>query len=518
MLSVTDPGPNRPCPRAFNLAAHVLTSAGAPRDKIALSVLGAKGAENWTYGGLQDAVRGTATGLRRAGFEPGDILLMRLGNTVDFPIAYLGAIAAGVVPVPTSAQLTAPEVAGMIDQIAPAGILRASGISCPDTALPKIDSAALRAMRDLPPAPWQMGDPDRLAYVVFTSGTTGRPRAVAHAHRAIWARRMMIDGWYGMGASDRILHAGAFNWTFTLGTGLMDPWTCGATALIPAEGTSPADLPALLRQHQATLLAAVPGVYRKMLSAGAPLALPHLRHGLAAGDRLSDDLRDAWQAATGTQIHEAFGMSECSTFLSASPDRPADRGCTGAAQPGRHLALVDPGDPARGPVPIGEEGIIAIHRSDPGLMLGYLGDDAATADRFAGDWFLSGDLAQMQPDGQIRYCGRSGDMMNAGGYRVSPLEVETALATIEGLAEIGVTEVFPRDANGQIRRDVTIIVAFYTGPRPLEQAWLERTAATLVARYKQPRAWVHVPDLPRNPNGKLQRRALPALWEALNAS
>ncbi len=78
-----------------------------------------------------------------------------------------------------------------------------------------------------------------LATIIYTSGTSGKPSAVMHAHRAIWARRMMFDGWYGLSETDRLLHAGAFNWTFTLGTGLLDPWAAGATALIPAPGTDP---------------------------------------------------------------------------------------------------------------------------------------------------------------------------------------------------------------------------------------------------------------------------------------
>ncbi len=101
-----------------------------------------------------------------------------------------------------------------------------------------LDQAAIRALRDLPPADYALGDPDRPAYAVFTSGTSGATRAVLHAHRAIWARGMMVEGWYGLSDDDRLLHAGAFNWTYTLGTGLMDPWTIGATALIPAEGVA----------------------------------------------------------------------------------------------------------------------------------------------------------------------------------------------------------------------------------------------------------------------------------------
>ena len=94
-------------------------------------------------------------------------------------------------------------------------------------------------MRDLPPADFDMGDPDRLAYIIYTSGTSGVPRGVCHAHRAIWARQMMMQGWYGLRPEDRLLHAGAFNWTYTLGTGLMDPWTMGATALIPEAEIEP---------------------------------------------------------------------------------------------------------------------------------------------------------------------------------------------------------------------------------------------------------------------------------------
>src|SRR6056297_2341668 len=331
MISETRPDPFPDCPSPFNLAAHVLARADETPDKIALAVLRLTGAERWSYARLKAAVLGTGTGLLNSGLQPGDIVLMRLGNTVDFPIAYLGALAVGLVPVPTSSQLTEPEVAAMIATLDPAAILLGPGIACPDTEIPVIDTTALAAMRDLPPAAWQMGDPDRLGYIIYTSGTSGVPRAVCHAHRAIWARGMMIEGWYGLRADDRLLHAGAFNWTYTLGTGLMDPWTMGATALIPEAGTDPAQLPLLLKRHDATIFAAAPGVYRKMLT-GEALSLPKLRHGLAAGEKLSDTIRHAWEDATGTAVHEAYGMSECSTFISASPDHPATPGTLGRPQ------------------------------------------------------------------------------------------------------------------------------------------------------------------------------------------
>ncbi|MGJ8555793.1 MAG: AMP-binding protein, partial [Sulfitobacter geojensis] len=248
---------------SFNLAAYVLAAGAALPDKVALSLLSGEAREDWTYAQLIAAVRGTATGLLDAGLTAGDIVLMRLGNTPDFPIAYLGALAAGLVPVPTAAALTAGEVAKIIPTLKPAAILHDIDVPCPDHAQ-IIDLAALRAMRSLPPAAFHMGDPERLGYIIYTSGTSGKPTAVMHAHRAILARRMMFEGWYGLTPDDRLLHAGAFNWTYTLGTGLMDPWTVGATALIPAAGTLPTALPDLIATHEATIFAAAPGVYRQM--------------------------------------------------------------------------------------------------------------------------------------------------------------------------------------------------------------------------------------------------------------
>ncbi len=506
MLSIFDQGPPPPCPSPFNLAAHVLGRADALADKVALSILHPDGTDDWTYARLQKAVRGTGTGLLRAGLAPGQIVLLRLGNTVDFPIAYLGCIAAGLVPVPTSSQLTEAETAGIIAELRPAAVLRDETVAC--AAHPRrIGLEELAGMRALAPCDWAMGDPERLAYVVYTSGTSGSPRAVAHAHRAIWARRMMFDGWYGLGRADRLCHAGAFNWTYTLGTGLMDPWTVGATALILGPGTDLADLPTLLQRHEATIFAAAPGVYRKILKSSDKIGLPRLRHGLSAGEKLSPHLRAAWRRATGTELYEAYGMSECSTFISSSPDRPAQGDALGRPQPGRRVAIIG----ADGePVPLGEEGTIAVHARDPGLMLGYLNAPEEMAARMRGEWFLTGDQGRMDAEARLFFLGRGDDMMNAGGYRVSPLEVETVLSVHPGIEQVGVAEV-------RVKRDASIIVAFYTGPAPLDEAELNAYVGERLARYKQPRAWRYLPALPTGTNGKLLRRALPALFESMPA-
>ncbi|MDO5646561.1 class I adenylate-forming enzyme family protein [Paracoccus sp. (in: a-proteobacteria)] len=478
----------------MNLTEYVLRAGQMTPDKLALSVIGPTRAERWSYARLTQAVRGTATGLLDAGLRPGDRLLMRLGNRPSFPITYLGAIAAGIIPVPTSAMLTAPEVTKLAADLSPAAVIAGDGIALPDHPAPVIAESALTGFADLPPADYARGDANRLAYIVYTSGSSGQPRAVMHAHRAILARRMMFDGWYGLRADDRLLHAGAFNWTFTLGTGLMDPWTMGATALIPADGTDPAQIPLLAARHGATILAGAPGVFRRMLR-GDWGRIASLRHGLAAGERLDPALRRAWTHRTGTDLHEAMGASEISTFLSGSPSRPAPDGTAGYPQPGRQVAILGDDGPQRA----GEPGLLAIRRDDPGLMLGYLGQASDTADRFRGDWFITGDQAVAAPDGAITLLGRSDDIMNAGGFRTAPPEIEDVLTAHPGAGDLAVAEL-------PVGPGTSIIAAFWTGPASADD--LRAMAEAGLARYKQPRDYIRVDALPRTPTGKINRRAL----------
>lgn len=482
------------CPAPFNLAAHVLAPAARHPDKVALAVLSPARADRWSYARLEETVRRMAAGLLARGLKPGDRVLFRLGNRPVFPVAYLACIAVDLVPVPTSAALTGPEISALSDLVAPRLILAEDGIALP-APLPCPVVTDLDALATHDPADYALGDPDRLAYILFTSGTSRKPRAVAHAHRAIWARRMMHDGWYGLRDTDRLLHAGAFNWSFTLGTGLLDPWSVGATALVPSPDTAPETLPLLLKRHDATIFAAVPGLYRRLLRQALP-AMPKLRHALSAGEKLSEPLRQQWRAATGTDIHEALGMTECSTFISGSPDRPAPPGTLGFAQPGRRIAILDDGGEPVAPDGIGT---LAVHRDEPGLMLGYLDADGPRLP-LTRDHFLTGDRVGRTADGAIVYHGRVDDVLTTGGYRIAPQEIEAAFQDVPGITEVAALSL-------PIASDTEIIALAYTGTPQPERTLADRAQAVL-AGYKRPRRYMYLDALPQGANGKLDRRAL----------
>ena len=499
-------------PVRFNMARYCIGRAAAAHpNKTALIIVSdaaasTVAAERWTYGALDESVRRISAGLLAEGLSPGDRLMIRLPNGVDYALVFFGAVAAGIVPVPTSPLLNKEEATFILENSGAAALAAHDAMALPGATL-ILDEAALGRIKSAQALPgYSDTDAEDPAFLIYTSGTSRRPKGVLHAQRSAWGRRPIYDDWYGISEEDVVLHAGVFNWSYTLGAGLTDPWANGATAILYNGPRDVTVWPRILAATGATLFAAVPSLYRQILKYCdlAAFDLSKLRHGLAAGEALTPAILADWRRATGLEIYEAFGMSECSTFISTKPGTPIRPGSPGKPQRGRVIAILSP-DGSDERMRIGETGLLAIHRSDPGLMLGYwsLPDEDAAVRR--GDWFIGGDLANIDADGYVWHHGRADDIMNAGGFRVSPLEVETALADHPTVAEVAVTEC-------RLRADVMAITAFVVlraGMKPDADAILAHCAARLAA-YKRPRQIVFIKTLPRSANGKLLRRALAA--------
>ncbi len=486
------------CPEHFNAAAWCL-GADVDEDLTAfLAVDPEQGVlSEWSFEELRERVLRAAGAFHAAGVKPGDRVVLMLGDVLEFPVAYFGAIAAGAIATPLSSQLSEGEVTRILESVDPSVVVGGAH-----------GTMAVHDLADGPLGSFAETRADDPALLVFTSGSSGRPKGVLHAHRAFWARQTMHDGWHGIGPGDRVMHAGAFNWTYTLGVGLADTWSVGGTAILNAGARTPEVWPELSRAYRPTVFAAAPAVYRRVLKYGDDLAsgFASLRHAVTAGEALSPEIGAGWRKATGKPILEALGMSEVSTYVSTPPGVASEVGVVGWPQPGRHVAVL--GDDGAF-VKFGETGVLAVHRNDPGLTLGYWKDKAATKAAYSGDWFLTGDMVRMREDGAISYAGRRDDQMNAQGYRVDPGEVETALVQCEGVSECGVTEI-------QIDAGLSVIAAWLV---PEDRAGLTRSGvmaaiSDMLADYKQPRAIYVTDSLPRTANGKLIRRKLPELSRA----
>lgn len=498
-------------PARFNMAAYSIRRAAAAfPEKPALLVISdptRPPAEIWTFAQLEDAILRIAAALGAEGLEPGARFMIRLENTSTYALLFFGAIAAGYVPLPASSQLTGQEAAFLLADSGAEAVALADGLPLADipSGVRVLDTAKVQSMLAHPErATYSDTSANDPAYLIYTSGTTSRPKGVLHAHRAAWGRRPMYQGWYGLTPEDRVLHAGAFNWTYTLGTGLTDPWANGATAVVYTGPKDPTVWPRLIRASEATIFAAVPSLYRQILRYAAvdPATLGHLRHGLIAGEAPPPGLFEEWTGRTGLELYEALGMSEISTYISSAPSVPRKPGAVGKPQPGRCVAAL-PLDQGTTPLPPGEEGLLAVHRSDPGLMLRYWQRPAEEAEVLRGDWFIGGDLARFDEEGYVFHCGRSNDIMNALGYRVAPQEVEAVLAEHPSIAEVACAEV-------QVRADVSVIAAFVVlKPDAARDAdAIKQFAAERLAVYKRPREVVFLDALPRTPNGKLRRSDL----------
>jgi acyl-coenzyme A synthetase/AMP-(fatty) acid ligase len=500
-----------PVPARFNLARYCLAeNARARPDALALTVLGDAGELRFTQGELDLKVRSLAAGLASLGLPRGSRVMIRMGNEAGAALAYFAAIAAGHVALLASSLLTEEEAQFLIEDCGAGVLVLGAAFEAERHALPGLvvlrAADLARLMESAPLRDYADTGANDPAYLVYTSGTTSRPKGVLHAHRAAWGRRPMYAHWEGLGPTDVMLHAGAINWTYTLGVGIVDPLANGAQAVLYNGAPDPAVWPRLIEQYRATIFAAVPGVYRQMLKHGAPEAgdLASLRHCLSAGAALTPSLLVEWRERTGREIYEAFGMSEISTFISSGPTTPVRPGSPGRPQPGRIVAAL-PRDGGTTPLPPGETGVLAVRRDETGLMLGYWNRPEEEAEAFRDGWFVSGDLVAFDADGYMHHHGRADEVMNAGGYRVSPAEVEKCLLDIEGVAEAAAAERPGRD------KDATIIKAYVVaraGARLDEAAILAHCAAHLAA-YKRPRAVAVLDALPRNANGKLNRALLP---------
>jgi acyl-coenzyme A synthetase/AMP-(fatty) acid ligase len=488
------------------------------------------GTRSLTYRELAERTSRVAAVLRTLGVGVGDRVLIRLPNCLEYGTAFLGTLKRGAIAVPTSTMLTRDEVeylardSGAVAMVTDAATWRAMhagleaspalrhvlvvgrGADARGTRI-EVHDFDRRVAGAEPDAPHDTRAEDP-AYLVYTSGTTGYPKGVLHAHRALLGRQPSSEYWFDFDArGDRVLHAGKYNWTYVLGTGLMDPLYRGHTAIVCEGAMDAASWPRRIARHRATIFIAVPTVYRQILQKTLAIGadVPTLRHCMSAGEQLPAQVLDEWRARFGLAIYEGLGMTECSYYLCATRSRPIRPGSAGFAQPGHAITLRDPATWSE--VADDAEGMMCIPRDDPGLMLRYWNQPEETARAFHGDWFLTGDYARRDADGYVWFLGRKDDLINTFGYRVSPFEVERVLKGHPDVGEVA--------AVGEEVGPGKIVVAAYVIARAgaaLGPDAVLAYAREHLASYKAPRIVYLVDDFPRTRNGKVLRRGLaPAL-------
>lgn len=504
------------------LTRHLQSEIG---DKTAMIfVAGDLSVTSLSYRALDDLSARFANSLKERGLSVGDRVLLRLPNTQVFPIAFFGAIRGGYIPVPSSPMLTQTELQYLLENADAAALVTdeklfrdfvpafnfgkykavySSGNLDHRQVIPFMDEIAKVApAQGIHPTVGQ--DP---GYLVYTSGTTGYPKGVLHSQQALMGRLPAATNWFRFSATseDRILHSGKFNWTYVLGTAMMDPLFHGKTVVVYEGENSPARWIELIQQHQCNVFIGVPTIFRQILQKTAARAedIPTLKHAMCAGEHLTDEVLNQWTERFAFPIYEGLGMSECSYYISQRPGEAIKPNSAGKIQPGHKVALLDEN---LQPVATGEEGMLCIHRSDPGLFLEYWRAKEANEKQFRDGWFLTGDYATLDENGYLFFLGRRDEIIKSFGYRVSPFEIERVYRDNPAVDDV---VAFAEHA-GPEKTLIAMCVLLKPGGTFNEAEFIAWGKSRL-ASYKLPKKVYSLDKFPRSANGKVLRSQIPKL-------
>ncbi|MCC6707812.1 MAG: benzoate-CoA ligase family protein [Gammaproteobacteria bacterium] len=506
----------------FNFAAHLLAANVSRPDKLAFI----DDQASLSFSALDDAVRRLAAGLRAIGLKREERVLLLMQDTCAWPVAFLGALYAGVVPVAVNTLLTADDYAYMLEHSRAQAVL-VSGALLPvlNSALVKADHEVQKVLVSRPAAPLHPAELDFDAFLaahsplakpaatgaddpgfwLYSSGSTGRPKGAVHSHaNPWWTAELYGKRILNLSADDVCFSAAKLFFAYGLGNALSFPLSVGATTVLMPERATPeavfARWTGAAGNPRPTVFFGAPTGYAGML---AHPALPAresvaLRMASSAGEALPADVGERFTAHFGVEIIDGIGSTEMlHIFMSNRPGK-VRYGTTGWPVPGYDIEL-------RGedgsPVADGEPGDLYIHGPSAAMM--YWGNRQKTRETFQGGWTKAGDKYVRNADGSYTYGGRSDDMLKVSGIYVSPFEVEATLVEHAAVLEAAVIGV--PDAEGLTKTKAFVVLK--PGAAATE-AELKAFVKDKLAAYKYPRQIAFVTELPKTATGKVQRYKL----------
>ncbi len=510
-------------PQRFNFAAHILALNAARASKVAyIDDVG-----QLTYGELANRVQHCAAGLLAQGIRREERILLMMHDGVDLPVAFLGALLAGIVPVPVNTLLPAEDYAYMIEHSnAKAIIVSAPLLACVQqalrqtTATPEVivsDHASTRSTH----SPLTMfadllhADPltrhtdthaDDFAFWLYSSGSTGRPKGTVHSHANLfWTAELYAKPVLGIKAEDTIFSAAKLFFAYGLGNGLTFPLSVGATVVLMAERPTPQAVFQRLTQYNPTIFCGVPTLYVAMLASPDLPARQDVAMRLcaSAGESLPREVGEKFRTHFGCESLDGVGSTEMLHIFISNRSGKVRYGTSGQPVLGYEVELRDEDNQ---PIAIG--GIGDLYVRGPSSALLYWTNREKSRATFLGDWLKSGDKYMADADGYYTYAGRSDDMLKVSGQYLSPIEVENAL--IEHTAVLECAVVGKADADGLTKTVAYVVLMDGQYATPELDAALKAFVKARLAPHKYPRQIIFVDDLPKTATGKIQRFKLRA--------
>ena len=426
--------------------------------------------------------------LAARGVGKGDVVVTVVGNRPEWVYAMLACWRLGAVAQPCTEQLRSADLRARFEQVAPraviadardAELVTDAGFDGPLLSMPDV-----RQFHAEPASPAELSESDP-ALIVFTSGTSGRPKPIRHGQGYLAGQRVQAEHWYGAREGDLCWCTAASGWSLSARNAFVAAWLRGAAAVLHDARFDPDERLDLLEREDVTVLCMSPTEYRAIAKRAVLRPLPALRHAVAAGEPLNPEVVRAWQEEVGVGIHDGYGQTETGHLTGMPIGPPVRPGSMGRPLPG-FRAWID------------EDELVIDPRTVPTFFLD--GD----RDR---PW-RTGDRVREDEDGYLWFEGRTDDLIISAGYRIGPFEVESALVSHPAVAEAAAVA-SPDDVRGQVVRAVVVLREGYAPGDELARELQEHVKAE-TAPYKYPRVVDFAGELPKTPSGKIKRAELRA--------
>jgi acetyl-CoA synthetase len=506
-------------PELYNMAEDIDKYADQP-EKLALIWENEEGdSRQITYLELRQESNKFANALKRMGLQKGDTVIIMLPRIPETYSIILGALKLGLVISPGSEMLMAKDLLYRADHSQAKAVICFDKLTeCFDQIRPVTNSMKHFITVGKTVSGWENyqylidSESDQfetvqtrsndIAFLNYTSGTTGNPKGVIHHHSWAVAHQASSKMWLGVQDNDIVWATAAPGWAKWSWTPFISTLGAGATGLVYNGKFNPEKYLTLMEKYKVNVLCSTPTEYRLMakLDGLEQFKLPHLRSTVSAGEPLNQAVIDTFKKFFNVLVRDGYGQTENTLLVCNLLGMEIKPGSMGKPTPGNKVAIIDEYGK---PVPQGQIGDIAVHKSSPALFKGYLNDPERTNAAFRGDWYLTGDQAKLDKDGCFWFEGRSDDIIISSGYTIGPFEVEDALIKHPIVKECAVVAK-PDEIRGSI---VKAFVTLKDTTRANEQLVkeLQEHVKNITAPYKYPREIEFVNELPKTTSGKIRR-------------
>src|SRR6202034_2831717 len=514
--------PDAAVPRDYNFAADILNRNLAAGRADKLAYIDAR--QGWSYGALAERVDRFGSVLRSLGLRREERIIICLLDGIDWPTAFLGAIKAGVVPVPLNTLLTESDYRFMLEDSRARALVVSEELfpkfanvigTCPDLAHvvvsgengfghPRFEDLLGEALDEQFTASTVQDD---ICFWLYTSGSTGKPKAAVHTH----ADLKLTDDLYGkpflgIKESDVCYSVAKLFFAYGLGNALTFPLSAGATTVLLPQRPTPDAVADLLKRHDVTIFYAVPTFYAAFLASPAAPARSEvkIRRCISAGEALPAEIGRRWSERYGVDILDGLGSTEMLHIFLSNRAGAVKYGTSGKPLPGYDLRLVD--DDGNVVAKRGDMGELQVRGPTSAIM--YWNNREQSRTTFLGEWTRSGDKYIEDDDGYFVYCGRRDDMLKVSGMYVSPFEVEGVLQSHPDVLEAAVVG-WP-DTDALIKPKAFVVLKAPNKASDTFAQKLQDECRQKLAVYKYPR-WIEFrTELPKTATGKIQRFKLRA--------